>query len=139
VNENVSVYEQGNADFIKRPACGGAWEGMLALIKAGRSARQEDRKTGRCRMKTVHCVISGQVQGVFFRAWTRNQACELGVAGWVRNLPSGQVEVLAQATDEILTAFLELLRQGPPLARVDRVNRDFLDDAQPMTGFVIRR
>jgi len=89
-------------------------------------------------MKTLHCVISGRVQGVFFRAWTRNQARELGIGGWARNLPSGQVEVLAQGADEALAAFLELLRQGPPLAQVDRVDKNFLDDAQPMTGFVIR-
>lgn len=89
-------------------------------------------------MKTLHCVISGRVQGVFFRAWTRSQARELGVAGWVRNLPGGQVEVLAQGAEEVLSAFLELLHQGPPLARVDRVDRDYWDDAQPMTGFVVR-
>lgn len=89
--------------------------------------------------KTVQAIISGRVQGVFFRAWTRQQALELGLVGWVRNLPSGQVEVLAQGTDQILANFLALLHQGPPLAQVDRVDKKFLDNEQSMTGFIIRR
>jgi acylphosphatase len=90
-------------------------------------------------IKTVHAIISGRVQGVFFRAWTRQQALELGLVGWVRNLPSGQVEVMAQGADQVLAGFLELLHQGPPLAQVDRVDKNFLDDEQPMTGFIVRR
>lgn len=86
-------------------------------------------------MKTLHCVVNGRVQGVFFRAWTRNQARELGLAGWVRNLPSGQVEAMAQGADQTLADFLELLHEGPPLSRVDRVDSRFLEDEPPMTGF----
>lgn len=65
-------------------------------------------------MKTLHCVVSGQVQGVYFRAWTRSRARDLGLAGWVRNLPGGQVEVMAQGDEEALAGLLESLHHGPP-------------------------
>ncbi|HDQ40391.1 MAG TPA: acylphosphatase [Desulfonatronum sp.] len=90
-------------------------------------------------MKTMHAVISGRVQGVFFRAWTRNQARELGLAGWVRNLPDGRVELTAQGPEQSLRSFLELLRDGPPLSRVDQVDSRFVDGEGLMTGFAITR
>jgi acylphosphatase len=69
--------------------------------------------------RTVRIRISGIVQGVGFRHWTWMQAQHLHICGWVRNLPDGRVEVLAQAEAEPLEQFLDLLRQGPPFARVD--------------------
>lgn len=88
-------------------------------------------------MKTLHCVISGRVQGVFFRAWTKNQAQAQGLAGWVRNLPGGKVELMAQGPDEQLQCFLELLHEGPPLARVERVESGFLENQGSMVGFAV--
>ncbi|QGY40043.1 acylphosphatase [Pseudodesulfovibrio cashew] len=72
-------------------------------------------------MREMHAVVHGKVQGVWFRAWTRDVAREMGVTGWVRNLPGGPVEVTAQGSDDDLDAFLARLHDGPPLARVSRI------------------
>ena len=69
-------------------------------------------------MPAKRYVVSGKVQGVFFRAWTRDQARRLGLAGWVRNRADGTVEALAKADDERLERFGEALHEGPPLSRV---------------------
>lgn len=67
--------------------------------------------------------IHGRVQGVAFRAFVRREARRLGVAGWTRNAPDGTVEVEATAAPDVLAAFEERLRQGPPAARVARLER----------------
>lgn len=90
-------------------------------------------------MKTLHCVVSGLVQGVYFRAWTRSRARELGLAGWVRNLPGGQVEVMAQGDEEALAGLLESLHHGPPFARVARVDSRLVDGREPMAEFTVTR
>ena len=64
-------------------------------------------------------LVSGRVQGVAFRWSTRARARELGVAGWVRNLPDGRVEAHAEGDADALAALLRWLEQGPPGARVD--------------------
>ena len=69
--------------------------------------------------RTVRMVISGRVQGVSFRYFTRQVARRLGLVGWVRNLPSGQVEVRVRGTEPDLELLRQELRQGPPAARVD--------------------
>jgi acylphosphatase len=66
-------------------------------------------------------LISGRVQGVFFRATTEAVARRLGVTGWVRNLPDGRVEVLACGEEAKLGELEQWLRQGPPRAQVERV------------------
>ena len=71
--------------------------------------------------RVVRMRISGRVQGVFFRAYTRDEARRLGLKGWVRNLPDGCVEVLAQGSSERLKALESFCRQGPPHARVQDV------------------
>lgn len=63
-------------------------------------------------------LVSGKVQGVFFRASTARVAEELGLRGYARNLPDGRVEVLALGSDRALQALAAWLGQGPPLARV---------------------
>lgn len=74
-------------------------------------------------MKTcIHCLISGRVQGVFFRAAAQERAHELGITGWARNLPDGRVEVRACGDRDQVAAFREWLGQGPPAARVERVD-----------------
>jgi len=71
--------------------------------------------------RRVHVWVSGRVQGVFFRAATRDQARALGVLGWVRNLPDGGVEIVAEGDGRSIEAFLNWCAQGPPRARVDSV------------------
>lgn len=69
----------------------------------------------------IHCFVSGRVQGVWFRANTREQAIERGLVGWVRNLPDGRVEVMACGDKEKVLTFYEWLKQGPQRAAVSEV------------------
>jgi acylphosphatase len=71
--------------------------------------------------RRVHAYVNGLVQGVFYRASTRDQAKRLGLAGWVRNLPDGRVEFLAEGRSEAIEDLLRWCRQGPPGSRVDEV------------------
>ena len=79
-------------------------------------------------MATVRFVVSGRVQGVFFRASTRAEALRLGLGGSARNLPDGRVEVVASGADEALSALERWLWQGPPSARVEDVAREAIAD-----------
>lgn len=74
-------------------------------------------------MPTERFEIVGRVQGVGFRWFVRQHARALNLAGWVRNLPSGDVELLARGTAEQLDQLEAHLRSGPPGARVERVTR----------------
>ena len=66
-----------------------------------------------------HIRVYGRVQGVFYRAWARQQANELGVAGWVRNCPDGRVEGHVEGDDAAVADMIERLRTGPPDASVE--------------------
>lgn len=67
----------------------------------------------------LHIIVEGLVQGVGFRYYAQGVANKMGVAGWVRNLPGGQVEILARVTVSNKEPFLAALRHGPPASRVD--------------------
>lgn len=69
-------------------------------------------------MKRVHVHVAGRVQGVWYRASAARKASELGLTGWVRNLPDGRVELVAEGNAETVDALLSWCRRGPPLARV---------------------
>ncbi|WP_348672690.1 acylphosphatase [uncultured Abyssibacter sp.] len=84
-------------------------------------------------------VVSGRVQGVGFRAATRETAQRLELAGWVRNRSDGCVEGVAFGTAAQLEPFTEWLNQGPAMARVDSVwHSDAVEDDTLSTGFEIR-
>lgn len=68
--------------------------------------------------------ITGKVQGVYYRAATQSEAVRLGVTGWVRNLPNGDVEVLACGQAGRIDALLAWLWQGPPRAQVSAVEQE---------------
>ncbi|OOG61301.1 acylphosphatase [Rhodanobacter sp. B04] len=85
-------------------------------------------------MPAAKFIVSGRVQGVFYRASTRDQALRLGLTGHAKNLPDGRVEVLASGTAEALDALERWLRQGPPAAKVDAVSRAEMP-AQELRGF----
>lgn len=87
--------------------------------------------------KTVKVEISGRVQGVWFRAWTCEQAESLGLDGWVRNRRDGSVEALVSGPDNDVDALLDLLWQGPPAAKVTSVHSEELKDP-PESGFLQR-
>ncbi len=72
-------------------------------------------------MKRIHVTISGRVQGVFFRARTREEAVRNDVRGWVRNLPDGRVEAVLEGRPEDVDRVVAWCRIGPSHAVVDRV------------------
>ena len=74
--------------------------------------------------QAIEVRITGRVQGVFFRASTAERATELGLRGYVRNLPDGSVEVMAEGTPTAVEALLDFCRTGPPSVRVERVQVD---------------
>ena len=82
-------------------------------------------------------VISGKVQGVFFRASAREQAQQLGLRGRARNLPDGRVEVRAAGAADAVEALGRWLQHGPPHARVEHVEREAIDPASCDEGFQI--
>lgn len=82
--------------------------------------------------------IEGRVQGVGFRAFIRREARELGISGWARNAADGSVEVEAAGDPSSLDAFEERLRQGPPAARVERLDARDLATGGVDAGFEIR-
>ena len=72
-------------------------------------------------MKRARVIVSGSVQGVFFRTETRDRARSLGIAGWVRNAPDGPVEAEFEGDDERVASMIEWCRRGPAGARVEDV------------------
>mgnify|MGYP001438228976 CR=1 FL=1 len=87
---------------------------------------------------TIHCLVSGRVQGVCFRAWTREQAHLLGIKGWVRNTRAGDVELVAQATEAALAEFQERLHEGSLYSRVTSVDCHELREPESFPDFTIR-
>ena len=81
-------------------------------------------------------LISGKVQGVWFRESTRREAGRLRLSGSAANLPDGRVEVAAVGCGKDLEQLSAWLRHGPPMARVDRVVEEIIDDPG-LTGFII--
>lgn len=86
-------------------------------------------------MPAVRFLVSGKVQGVFFRASTRERALDLGLSGRATNLPDGRVEVIADGDPAALDALEAWLQHGPPAARVDAVARSAWDGVV-QAGFV---
>ena len=81
--------------------------------------------------------VEGRVQGVGFRYTCLNEGQRLGLSGWVRNTPSGDVEVWAEGSEEKLEALLKWLRRGPPGARVDAVHSEKCPPTGQYRGFSV--
>ncbi len=86
----------------------------------------------------VHLLVSGRVQGVAFRAYTVDEARRLGVAGWVRNLPDGRVEVEAEGERPALAELVRFCERGPPAARVEGVQADWASWRGDLSPFSAR-
>jgi acylphosphatase len=84
---------------------------------------------------TLHCYVSGKVQGVWFRANTKQEADLLGLTGFAKNLADGRVEVMLSGDRVKVEKMYQWLHQGPKLARVTAVSREELP-AQEFEGFV---
>jgi len=90
-------------------------------------------------LASVQIVVHGYVQGVFFRAFTSRRAAELGLTGYVRNLPSGEaVEVSAEGEREKLQVLIDSLKVGPPAARVEKIATSWSEYTGSYAGFGIR-
>lgn len=89
-------------------------------------------------MKRVHLFISGRVQGVFFRAHTRDLALRLGLTGFARNLPDGRVEVVAEGPEEKLQELVRFCHRGPPMAEVTGVDVRWEEPTSAFNGFAVR-
>ena len=87
-------------------------------------------------LMSVHLIVSGRVQGVWFRAGTREQALELGLCGWAKNCSDGTVEIHAEGDKKTLEQFITWCRKGPPAARVSALEVEWVV-SQSLTTFKI--
>ncbi|WP_377269788.1 acylphosphatase [Peterkaempfera sp. SMS 1(5)a] len=83
-----------------------------------------------------HVVVSGEVQGVFFRDTCRRTAAEHGVSGWVRNRADGSVEAVFEGEPDAVGRVVDWTRQGPPAARVEKAEV-VEEDPEGLTGFAV--
>jgi len=86
-------------------------------------------------VRRIRLLVSGRVQGVCFRAYTRNRAEELGVSGHVRNLPDGRVEIEAQGEDADVEELVRWAEHGPPYACVSGTTLDECELKEDLEGF----
>lgn len=85
----------------------------------------------------AHIIVSGRVQGVFFRDTTQRWASSLDLSGWVRNLMDGRVEAVIEGDRDKIESLILRLKEGPPMARVERVQVDWQDYVGEFTDFRI--
>ncbi len=85
----------------------------------------------------MHCIIKGAVQGVCFRASTREIAKKLGLTGTVKNLQDGSVEIYAIGTKELLDAFLQSLKTEVEAAKIESYDADFYSPKQKFQSFSV--
>ncbi|GGL54403.1 acylphosphatase [Halocalculus aciditolerans] len=86
----------------------------------------------------AHVFVSGKVQGVFFRNTTRDNARELGVDGWVRNLDDGRVEAVFEGPEDAVSTMVSWCHEGSSRARVDDVSVEYTTP-EGEDGFEVRR
>lgn len=87
--------------------------------------------------RRLSAKIHGRVQGVGFRYFVRRTAQRLGLRGWVRNLRSGAVELVAEGPEDDAKELLEAVRKGPPMAWVERVSVEW-SDPRGLAGFEVK-
>ncbi len=87
--------------------------------------------------KRLHIVVGGRVQGVWFRAGTRQTARDLGLTGTVWNRSDGRVEIIAEGPENALLELLEWAGEGPPGARVSELESSWQDAVGEFSGFEI--
>jgi acylphosphatase len=86
----------------------------------------------------LHALVTGRVQGVSFRYYTTRAARQFDLTGWVRNLPDGRVEVLAEGSRSALDRLVTFLHQGPPAANVTAVEIEWHPSSGEFSGFRTR-
>lgn len=90
-------------------------------------------------VKRAYILIKGLVQGVFYRSSMKEMANFYGVKGWVRNLPSGEVEAEVEGEDSAISNLIDWCWQGPPSAKVDRVEINWVEPRGEFKSFSIKR
>lgn len=88
-------------------------------------------------MKAAHVMVSGRVQGVFFRQSTRREARQRNLYGWIRNLKDGRVEVFLQGEEESVNSLIDWLWTGPPSAEVSGLESDTVEIDPNIQDFLI--
>jgi len=89
-------------------------------------------------MRRVKILVSGRVQGVYFRMFTQNKAKHLGIKGCARNLQDGRVEIIAEADHGSIEKLIKWCHKGPVTARVDHLEIAELESDEVLTSFEIR-
>ncbi|MFP4175002.1 MAG: acylphosphatase [Halobacteriales archaeon] len=89
-------------------------------------------------MERAHVVVSGKVQGVYFRATTRDEAQEHGVTGWVKNLDDGRVEAVFEGDEDAVREMVEFCHEGSRRAEVEDVEVEWSDATGEFDGFSVR-
>ncbi len=88
--------------------------------------------------ETVHAIIEGKVQGVYFRECTRIEAEKTGLTGWVRNLPDGTVEAILKGSKVQIDLMRKWLQTGSPLSQVSKVSIQPFRESEIFSDFRIR-
>jgi acylphosphatase len=89
-------------------------------------------------LRQLRMIVSGRVQGVGFRYTARDEAQDLGLKGWVRNRPSGEVEIVAEGREDVLRMLAAWAHLGPPAAHVSRVHEEWSAYTGQFADFRIR-
>ncbi len=89
-------------------------------------------------MKRLNLKIYGLVQGVYFRSNARSKALELGLSGWVRNMPDGTVETVAEGDENKLNEYIKWCKSGPSEARVEKIQEKWEEPTGEFKGFGIK-
>ncbi len=87
----------------------------------------------------AHVIISGKVQGVYFRGYVKERAESMGLHGWVRNLTDGRVEAVFEGEADDVRRMVSWCEKGPPAARVDDVSTEWGSPTRDLSGFKLRR
>ena len=95
----------------------------------------EDTQSESC----VEVYVSGRVQGVYFRQFTKETAMNLGLVGYARNLPDGRVKAVAKGSHANIELFVKQLRTGPRMANVESLDAKWYDSNESFDNFSIRR
>lgn len=86
----------------------------------------------------VHIIVKGLVQGIFFRVGAKEKARQLGITGWVRNLDSGKVEIVAEGEKKKLEELVEWCNKGPSSARIEEIKTEWQSCKAEFKNFDIR-
>ena len=89
-------------------------------------------------MPTVHLIVTGKVQGVFYRATAKKTAGKYNITGWVQNTPDGNVEMIANGSQNDVEQFINWCKQGPSGAKVTNVIKEEREE-ETFAEFTIRR